>query len=69
MSVEYKGLHAQNGVCRNLACLYTVMIIKRSVHWAKWLGNDDVKVVELSIKVSVQLYWSFEKAATLVFIH
>ena len=26
MSVESKGLHAQNCVCRNLACLCTVMI-------------------------------------------
>ena len=27
MSVESKGLHAQNCVCRNLACLCTVMIL------------------------------------------
>ena len=31
MSVESKGLHAQNCVCRNLACLCTVMMIFQSV--------------------------------------
>ena len=38
MSVESKGLHAQNCVCRNLACLCTVIVsLPRS--WQFWFSD------------------------------